>query len=225
MGVAERKEREKEQRRNAIIDAAEKVFFSKGVENATMDEVATAAELSKGTLYLYFKNKGELLHGIIARGLDILFKMFKKAAKKEKAGIDKVKAIGDAYFDFYKKYPNYFFAMLHQETDKVDPEIIEKSPNYSRCNQIGNNIFALIQEAAKTGIEDGTIRQDLDPVKLSLVLWGHSAGILQIFNAKEPVIGNHFGASLDEVVEYSNRLILDYLDPSVKRKKAAEAKN
>ena len=40
MGIAERKEREKEQRRNNIIDAAESVFFSKGIENATMDEIA-----------------------------------------------------------------------------------------------------------------------------------------------------------------------------------------
>jgi hypothetical protein len=139
--------------------------------------------------------------------------MFKKAVKKEKNGIDKIKAIGNAYFQFYKKYPNYFSAMLHQETDKVDPEIIETSPNYSKCHQLGNDIFALMQEAARKGIEDGTIRQDLDPVKLSLVLWGHSAGILHIFNAKEPVIENYFGASLDEVVEYSHRLIYDYLEP------------
>lgn len=224
MGVAERKEREKEQRRNAIIDAAEKVFFSKGVENATMDEVAVAAELSKGTLYLYFKNKGELLHGIIGRGLDILFKMFKKAAKKEKNGIDKIKAIGNAYFQFYKKYPNYFSTMIHQETDKVDPEVIETSPNYSQCHQIGNDIFGLMQEAAKIGIADGTIRQDLDPVKLSLVLWGHSAGILHIFNAKEPVIESYFGASLEEVVEYSHRLMFEYLAPHNREEKPAAAK-
>ena len=49
MGVAERKEREKEQRRKGILDAAEKVFFKHGVENATMDNVAEEAELSKAT--------------------------------------------------------------------------------------------------------------------------------------------------------------------------------
>jgi TetR/AcrR family transcriptional regulator len=50
MGITERKEREKEQRRNAIIDAAEKIFFTKGMDNSTMDDVAEEAELSKGTL-------------------------------------------------------------------------------------------------------------------------------------------------------------------------------
>ena len=65
MGIAERKEREKQQRREEIVQAAEEVFFSKGFEKSTMDDVAEKAELSKGTLYLYFKSKEELLIGII----------------------------------------------------------------------------------------------------------------------------------------------------------------
>lgn len=56
MGTTERKKREKERRRNTIIDAAEKVIFSKGLDQSTMTEIAQEAELSKGTLYLYFKN-------------------------------------------------------------------------------------------------------------------------------------------------------------------------
>ncbi|MDL1893205.1 helix-turn-helix transcriptional regulator, partial [Sphingobacteriales bacterium CHB3] len=52
MGIIERKEREKEQRREEIVTAAEKIFFEKGLAIATMDEIAEAAELSKGTLYL-----------------------------------------------------------------------------------------------------------------------------------------------------------------------------
>ena len=56
MGIAERKEREKLQRRNDIIDAAERLFFQHGFETPTMDDVAREAELSKGTLYLYFKS-------------------------------------------------------------------------------------------------------------------------------------------------------------------------
>jgi len=104
MGIIERKEREKERRRNAIIDAAEEVFFSKGVEDATMDEVAERAELSKGTLYLYFKNKNDLFHGIIARALEILYNTFKTEIEKEEKGIDKIiihtcKII--TFFNFY----------------------------------------------------------------------------------------------------------------------------
>lgn len=60
MGIYERKQREKEKRKIEIINAARKVFSSKGFNASTMEEIATEAELSPGTLYLYFKNKEEL---------------------------------------------------------------------------------------------------------------------------------------------------------------------
>ena len=91
MGIQERREREKEQRRNEILDAAEKVFFSKGFNNATMDEVAETAELSKGTLYLYFKNKEDLYFAITQRSMTILRSMFQDAVNQHKIGIEKVR--------------------------------------------------------------------------------------------------------------------------------------
>ncbi len=60
MGITERKEREKQRRKEDIINSAEGVFFSKGFESATMDDIAEKVELSKGTLYLYFKSKEDL---------------------------------------------------------------------------------------------------------------------------------------------------------------------
>ena len=69
MGIKERREREKEQRRNDILDAAEQMFFEKGYNATKMDDVAEKAELSKGTLYLYFKNKEELYFGLTHRAL------------------------------------------------------------------------------------------------------------------------------------------------------------
>ena len=60
MGIAERKEREKQQRKEEIIQAAESVFYSLGLDQATMDDIAAKAELSKGTLYLYFRSKEDL---------------------------------------------------------------------------------------------------------------------------------------------------------------------
>jgi TetR/AcrR family transcriptional regulator len=211
MGINERKEREKQRRRKDILDAAEKVFFSKGVETATMDEVAATAELSKGTLYLYFKNKGELLHGINGRALEVLLKTFKKAIAKEKIGLEKVKALGDSYYEFYKKHPDYFSLMLHRETTIVDPTTIKESPNFANCNVLGDEIFKVMQEAVGFGIKDGTIRQDVDPFKLSMVLWGHTSGILNLIRSKELFFETKFPITVEEYFEYSRRLTIDYL--------------
>jgi TetR/AcrR family transcriptional regulator len=70
MGITERKEREKEHRKEEIIDAAQKVFFEKGLLLTTMDEIAEIAELSKGTLYLYYKSKENLYLAVMMRGTE-----------------------------------------------------------------------------------------------------------------------------------------------------------
>jgi AcrR family transcriptional regulator len=212
MGVAERKEREKEQRRSAIVDAAEEVFFSKGLENATMDEVAEKAELSKGTLYIYFKNKNDLFHAIVARALEMLFNIFQCAVEKEEKGIDKIKAIGTAYFEFYKTNPDYYSAMLHQEVYEIDHSDVEENPNIALCQQLGGKIFGLMREGVKTGIMDGTIRKDLDPVKLPIVLWGHAAGVLHLVKSKGKMLEEKFDCSCEGIIEYSAQLIRQYME-------------
>lgn len=60
MSVVSRRQREKEQRRKDIIAAAEKLFFKKGYDNVSMNDIAKEVELSKATLYLYFDNKEAL---------------------------------------------------------------------------------------------------------------------------------------------------------------------
>ena len=76
MGIAERKEREKEYRKESILDAAQKVFFEKGLHLSTMDEIAETAELAKGTLYLYYHSKEDLYLAVLLRGLSIRFPFF-----------------------------------------------------------------------------------------------------------------------------------------------------
>jgi len=218
MGVAERKEREKELRRSAIVDAAEKVFFARGLDNATTDEVAETAELSKGTLYLYFKNKNELLHAIVGRGLEILYKNFQEAVDTDESGIEKVKAIGAAYYEFFQNEPRHYALMFHQEALPMDPQQMMENPNFARCHDLGNKIFALIQDVVRQGIGDGSMNPGLDPVKVSLVLWSHSAGVLHLLQSKQILVENMFQVSPKELMDYSTTLVMSYLENHEKGK-------
>ncbi len=68
MGTAARKEREKQKRREEILAAARDLFYEKGYQNTTVEEIAEAAEISKGTVYLYFASKDELYVSVILEG-------------------------------------------------------------------------------------------------------------------------------------------------------------
>ena len=72
MGITERKQRKEEQRKKEILDAAERLFFTRGYEDVSMDQIAREVELNKATLYLYCKNKETLFAGIVLRGIAIL---------------------------------------------------------------------------------------------------------------------------------------------------------
>ena len=205
MGIAERRVREKERRRNDIIDAAEQVFFSQGLEQATMDDVAEKAELSKGTLYLYFRSKEDLYLAIHLRGNTILKRMFEKAVAGYDRGIEKVRAVGQAYMEFYKKYPDYFHAMVYYESRAFDYEDADSVA--VQCLEMGKATLELLIGAIEYGKRDGTIRHDIDARLTAISLWGQSTGIIQIIAMKEFILIHNHQIRADEVVDYTFDLI------------------
>lgn len=206
MGIAERKQREKEKRRQSIIAAAEKVFFTKGIDPATMDEVAEEAELSKGTLYLYFKNKEDLLHAIVHRGLSILYKRFESVAQTSMLGIDKLYSIGKAYIDFFQEDRNHFDIIMHKDPGQIDLENLEENPNIALCKETGDKIFNLLVQVVETGIADGSVRPDLDPLKLAISLWGQLSGVFHLAAKKERILKKLLGLDPEDIIHYSLEL-------------------
>lgn len=198
MGIAERKEREKQERRKNIIDAAEKVFFVKGFDDTTMDEIAELVELSKGTLYLYFKNKEELFLEVIKRGETILTNLFIKAIKKEKNGLNKVKAIGEAFIKFFHQYHNYN-KLYMTDYPKVKNYRTDLNSSCQNENGDGHSVFV---EVIKEGISDGSIRKNIDPVKTSLLLWGQTMGVLQVIEQKGESLKKECNTTPKKLLEY-----------------------
>ena len=183
MGISERKEREKEQRRNEIIDAAEKVFFTKGIDNATMDEVAETAELSKGTLYIYFKNKEDLHFAICRRGLIILMNDFEKVVTMEKTVLENLISIGLSFVNFARKHSDYFKVMSHFENKDftscaMDHEHTEK-----------DDVMDFLVKLIEKGRQDGSLRNDLVPETVAHILWAQTTGVLQLMSVKD--LHNH----------------------------------
>jgi len=171
MTIADRRERDKQQRRDSIVDAAERFFFTKGFPVTTIDEIAEAAELSKGTIYLYFKNKEEIYVAIVQRGLHFLTELFREAIAKSPTGKEKVRAIGQALLTFYERYPHHFKALFYQHDGPSCPipDIDRGGPLIKALSRDGEELYAFCVEAIRSGIADGSIPPDVDPVKATVV--------------------------------------------------------
>ncbi|MEM8968660.1 MAG: TetR/AcrR family transcriptional regulator [Bacteroidota bacterium] len=198
MGIAERRQREKEQRAKDIVDAAEKVIFSKGYEGATMDEIADAAELSKGTLYLYYKTKEELYFAIARRSDAILRKMALEAVHEEMSGLEKIIGMTQAYFRFYEEQRPYFDALHFMDTSTITrEEMEERHQSFERSE----GALQLLRDLIAQGVEDGSIRSDVDPVRQALLVWGQALGVIQILISKECMIADMFEVTRESLME------------------------
>ena len=200
MGIAERKEREKQQRKLEIIEAAENVFFSKGFENSTMDDIAKEVELSKGTLYLYFTGKDDLLRIIVQKSIAKLHELFMEHTANEKDGLCKIRATGEAFIRFYYEFRDYYNIMMyHNSHATIEPV------DCSLCLEINNqklihNKFMI--DVLEEGMRDGSIRKDLDAKKTSLLLWGETMGVLQLTSMNNDFIEKSFEIKKEELISY-----------------------
>ena len=160
MGIQERKEREKERRRQQIIVAAKRVFSSKGFNKATMEDIAKEAELSPGTLYLYFKNKEELYASLSLRILQYLHIRVTHVDKEPGlTSIQKLDALMDAMYDVYDFDPLIIINMFHLQSSEtlknLSDELLMEIKDLSR-KSIGA-IAAIFKEGIdeRVGVKQG----------------------------------------------------------------------
>lgn len=207
MGIHERKEREKEQRREEILNAAQKIFFEKDLQTATMDEIAEEAELSKGTLYLYYKSKEDLYLAVMMRGLETLYHMFHKVISCKRPIAVRLAMLGEAYFQFFQKYRNYFrmfyFFQNPQFHKQVSPEIMET------CTMENQKLWQLVINLIQKGIEEGSLKSNLQPAEAAVMLWSNSSAIMTRIDAQGEYFKNVLNVNLEQTLQQSNIFLLE----------------
>ena len=198
--IAERRLEEKERRRAEILDATEAVAAVVGWDAMTMDQVARKARLSRALLYVYFKDKTDLLFGLCERALATLTQRFAEAVSRQKRGMDQLIGIGRAYIAFSQEFPVYFEVMARCELLSPEPSA---DTNEGAAMLKGDACRGVMVEVIEAGIRDGSIRADVgDPKIVSTALWGFMHGVLQLASTKANHLA-HDGISTRDLVEHA----------------------
>jgi AcrR family transcriptional regulator len=177
MSIKELKEREKEQRREYIIDAAEKLFFSRGLDNVSMNEIADAVGMNKATLYLYFENKDALYFAIVLRGVRIMNRMFREKIEQAATGIGKIGASGTAFLEFNKQYPHYYKMFREAGSGRFKGT---ESADAVEVARLSSEVFVMMGKAVAAGMADGSIRKGLDPTIIAIYLAVASEAVVNL---------------------------------------------
>ncbi|GAB6189284.1 hypothetical protein JCM30566_10230 [Marinitoga arctica] len=191
-----------------IKNVAKKIFFEKGYENTSMNEIAKKSKVAKGTLYLYFSSKKDLFFSLVLDGLNILENLIKANIKYSKTGLDKVLDMGRVYIKFYREYPEYYSFIIKYETEKADLDAEE--PTVINSYEKSEKIFDILKLLILKGINDGSIRNDMDIDKMAMLLWLQTIGVVQQFELRKKLYENwdeDFPASeiLDFYIEFMEK--------------------
>lgn len=206
MGINERKERERNRRKEEIIVAAEKLFFTKGIENTTMDNVAEKAELSKGTLYLYFKSKEEIHWEITQRHMMQVMETMKSKMDPSKNAVQNLMTMADIFISHF----NEEHAVAHSILFFQSTDLSKLNLDYEQIHHafVNNSPIHLVNEYVKKGIEEGLIRNDIPAAALSTTLWAQIMGVLQIVVLKKDLF-KLINVSGKEVIDSHIKIVLN----------------
>jgi AcrR family transcriptional regulator len=174
-----RREREKRERRRSILKAARETFFKNGFHHATVDSVAERAEVSKGTVYLYFESKEAILAHLLLEGLEDLVAELDHAyaATTGLPAGERLRELAQAYLDFFRRDPQYFPFLMAMDRGRfqeaISPELYEE---ILAASLDGLNRAVRVIER---GIEEGLFTCP-DAQKAACVFWASLNGVLQL---------------------------------------------
>jgi AcrR family transcriptional regulator len=168
-------------RRNQILEAAKEVFSSKGYNAATMEEIADVAELSPGTLYIYFKNKEEL-HTFLS--IDILKHIAREVELVTQDNLpseEKLDNLRDVFIAVYENDPMILISLFHLQAGEtlknLSTEVLDQ------LKQTSSRALGAITSIIIEGIEE-EVFIDQHPVALADVIWSIFSGVVLWVDSK-----------------------------------------
>lgn len=204
-----RREKEKKTREVEIIVAAEKIFFQKGYDGASMDEIAKEAQFTKRTVYQYFTNKEDLYFAVALKWFKQLFSYFEEALKKGTNGYEKFRLSGLAYYQFSKDFPSAFRLLNYCNVIKTNKD---SSSYFQEMMQLGNTMFPKFADSIEEGKRDGSIRVDLDPKMGAFSAVYLLIGFLNLLSEKGDNIKKYHQLEQEDFIHYG----LDLLSAAIR---------
>jgi len=187
MGIKERKVREKERRRQQIIVAAKRIFSAKGFNKSTMEDIAAEAEISPGTIYIYFKNKDELYASLSIRILQHLNIRLEHVKNQNNLNDEqRIASLKDALYDIYDFDPLILINLFHLQSSEslknLSPELLSEIKRLSQSSlKIMSDIFS---EGISTGVFIKT-----NPNALADIFWALFSGVI-LWEESKKIIDN-----------------------------------
>lgn len=203
--MGRRKKEPKCVHREKIASAASVLFMDKGIAATSMDDIARAAGYSKATLYVYFKNKEELVGILVLDSMKKLYHYIVSALELQETTKEQYNFICRGLVRYQEEFPFYFKMVL--DKINIDFENHEYLPEEKETYQIGEEINEKIKEFLRSGMGKGDLRADLKIMPTIFNFWGMLSGLIQLAANKEEYIKKTMGLSKTQFLEYGFHML------------------
>lgn len=203
-----RQSEEREYNINRVIKAAQELFISDGIYATSINRIAQAADLAPMSLYRYFKNKDTLVYTVWQDALDTFFHQYmdryRPASSDCRTGYEKFVVAMDIYFEIYKEFPKWY---------AYTQEMFSYAPSDERSVKEIKNVFWQYYDkeipvpalkALKEGVEDGSIRPDINIYTVYQCLLNAYTGTSIYENVS-------FGVLPVDIIKFTADLIAKYI--------------
>jgi AcrR family transcriptional regulator len=193
MSTINRKQIERKNRRQVILDAAESIMRANGVYGLNIDLIAAETQLAKGTIYLYFKSKEEILATIALKARNLLLQEFKRASDTKEEPIERLKAIVTTSYRFHTENPLYNDLVSLYEANNQLVETAE-------LQTASNNIIHLVAGIAQEAKESGSLNPNINPLHFTICMWGMTIGMQQMIKVRGKIFEENFNISESDIL-------------------------
>jgi AcrR family transcriptional regulator len=159
------------QQADKILAAAARLFAKHRFHEARMEDIAALAEVGKGTLYRYFKDKDELYLALLSQAADGIEDCLKRAIDPSADPRDQLVALIDAILDYFDSHPHLFDLIQHAE-------VMQRPGQEFPWQKVRDQTMARVKEIFRAGVQQGLFRID-DPDLASLMLLGGMRGVFR----------------------------------------------
>lgn len=199
MGIAERKERERQEMRQRILDASMRMFVEDGYEKTSIRNIADKIEYSPATIYLYYKDKDELLYDVQGMAFDQLLDLFRRHAVS-RSPWKRLEQICEAYVSFGLSQPELYALMF---IIKAPMNVIEDKDIWTN----GQSAFDFLFQTVKECIDKDLMRYK-DAGMAALSVWSMGHGLISLHQCCRFKVMHLEEASVDPMVHH---VVKEYL--------------
>jgi AcrR family transcriptional regulator len=193
--IEQRREEERESRVQSILTAARKLFAQYGVENSSVAQIGREARLSRTLVYFYFDDREHIYLSVMEEALSGLLSFFLEAVQDLSRGIDRVEALGRAYFQFTEENLDYYRVLAYFQAEKWDQGQLgpKAAEVHGRVMGLADRVNQFLAGEIRQGQEDGSIQKDLDPLQGALTVWSMTSGVIQTLSSKGEMFEKAYG--------------------------------